>query len=237
MSNTCVIHIDLICMISGRLALAGQYMTFITDPLLYPSVIKHGRQLDFHSFSDKVAPRAFGYPPVRSRQLPGLHDDIQRSFLLLQGENLSPLTQSMMGNLMTVLRQDYLGDAGGWRNGRLMDFCRAVMFEASFLTLYGRPASGGRHGGMVTLSQHLEHFDQYFPLLVAGVPIAMLRRAQSSRRQLIHYFLPCRMTNWTDMSYFIRRRKELFDQRAFLNDTDKGGNHTDTHSPSPISFM
>lgn len=203
-------------------------MTFITDPLLYPSVIKHGRQLDFHSFSDKVAPRAFGYPPVGSPHLPGLSEDVQRTFLLLQGDNLGPLTDSMMGNLMMVLRQDYLGDTG-WGSGCLMDFCRAVMFEASFLTLYGRPASGGRHSGMVTLSQHLEHFDQYFPLLVAGFPITLLRRAQSSRRQLIHYFLPCRMSSWTNMSRFISTRQGLFEQRALLMDTDKGGAHTHTH--------
>lgn len=205
-------------------------MTFITDPLLYPSVVKHGHQLDFHSFSDKVAPRAFGYPPVRNLYLPGLPEDVQRSFLLLQGENLGPLTESMMGNLMTVLRQDYLGDAGSWRSGCLMDFCRAVMFEASFLTLYGRPACGGRHSGMVTLCQDLEHFDQYFPLLVAGVPIGMLRRAQISRCQLIQYFLPCRMSSWTNMSHFIRRRRELFEQRALLTDTDKGGTNTQTHT-------
>lgn len=200
-------------------------MTFIMDPLLYPSVIKHGRQLDFHSFSDKVAPRAFGYPPVRSLHLPGLDEDVQRSFLLLQGENLGPLTESMMGNLMTVLHQDYLGD-GSWKSGQLMDFCRAVMFEASFLTLYGRPALGARHSGMVTLSQDLEQFDLYFPLLVAGVPIAMLRQAQSSRHKLIRYFLPCEMSSWTNMSCFIRRRQELFELRASLKDTDKGGAHT-----------
>lgn len=205
--------------------IAGRYMTFITDPLLYPSVIKHGRQLDFHSFADKVAPRAFGYPPVRNRYVPGLHEDVQRTFTLLQGENLGPLTESMMANLMTVLRQDYLGDAASWRNGCLLEFCRAVMFESSFLTLYGKPASGSRHSGMVSLSRDLEQFDQYFPLLVAGVPITVLRRAQSSRQQLIHYFLPRRMSSWSSMSCFIRRRQELFEQIAMLTDTDKGAHH------------
>lgn len=211
-------------------------MTFITDPLLYPSVIRHGRQLDFHSFSDKVAPRAFGYPAVRSLHFPGLADDVQRSFLLLQGENLGLLTESMMGNLMKVLRQDYLGDAS-WRSGCLMDFCRTVMFEASFLTLYGRPASGSRHSGMVTLSQELEHFDMYFPLLVAGVPIALLRQAQNSRRKLIHYFLPCRMSSWTNKSCFIEKRQELFEQRALLKDTDKGGAHTHMHTRAAYQYF
>lgn len=202
-------------------------MTFITDPLLYPSVIKHGRQLDFHSFSDKVAPRAFGYQPVS--RLPGMHEEVLRSFTLLQGENLGPLTDSMMGNLMTLLRQDYLGPAAGWTSGRLLEFCRTLMFEASFLTLYGRSASSGRHSGMFALCQDLEHFDQYFPLLVAGVPIRLLRRAHSCRRQLIRYFLPCRMSGWSSMSYFIRRRRELFEQRAVMTDTDKGGARTHAH--------
>lgn len=205
-------------------------MTFIMDPVVYPNIIKHGRQLDFHSFSDKVAPVVFGYPPVRNRRLPGMHDDILRSFKLLQGENLGTLTESMMGNLMMLFRQDHLEAGGGWRSGRMLEFCRAVMFEATFLTLYGSTASGGRHSEMVSLREDLERFDQHFPLLVASVPIALLRQAKTSRNRLIQSFLPHRMSCWSNTSRFIRRRQELFEQRDTLRDTDKGGRHTRAHT-------
>ncbi|KAK5889670.1 hypothetical protein CesoFtcFv8_015653 [Champsocephalus esox] len=76
--------------------LAGKYLTFILDPLLYPSVVRQGRQLDFHQFADTVAPPTFGYPPVR-KGFPGLSEQIIRSFQLMQGEHLGVLTESMMG--------------------------------------------------------------------------------------------------------------------------------------------
>lgn len=204
-------------------------MTFIMDPVMYPNIIKHGRQLDFHSFSDKVAPVVFGYPPVKDRRLPGLHEDILRSFKLLQGDNLTALTESMMGNLMLVFRQDHLGDrmgdGGGWRSGSMYEFCSSVMFEATFLTLYGRPAYGKRHSGMCSLRKDLDRFDRMFPLLAAMVPIRLLRQAKSSRDKLINFFLPHKMSSWSNTSQFIQRRKELFEQNDMLRDIDKAGRH------------
>ncbi|XP_073346768.1 cytochrome P450 7B1 [Pagrus major] len=209
--------------------IAGKYMTFIMDPLLYPSVIKQGRQLDFHQFSDKVAPIVFGYPPVMNRKSPGLHDEIIRSFQLLQGDNLTSLTESMMGNLMLVFRQDHLserpGEEVGWRSGSMYDFCNSVMFEATFLTLYGKPASASRHSEMVVMRENFVRFDTMFPLLVAEVPIWLLRQTRVIREKLINYFLPHRMSCWLNTSRFIRRRLELLDQYDTLRDVDKAAHH------------
>lgn len=212
-------------------------MTFIMDPFMYPNIIKHGRQLDFHSFSDKVAPVVFGYPPVKNWRSPNLHVDILRSFKLLQGDNLTSLTESMMGNLMLVFRQDHLserpGDGGGWRSGTMYEFCSSVMFEATFLTLYGRPASSRRHSGMRPLREDLDRFDRRFPLLVAKVPIGLLRQAKTSRERLTNYFLPHRMSCWSNMSQFIKKRQELFDQNVVLRDIDKAGSFF--KGPFPLS--
>ncbi|KAM9349218.1 cytochrome P450 7B1 [Symphorus nematophorus] len=215
--------------------IAGKYMTFIMDPLMYPNIIKHGRQLDFHKFSDTVAPLAFGYPPIRDKKTPSLPSDIQRSFQLLQGDGLDSLTESMMGNLMLVMRQDHLGErpaaaaaaeeeGGGWRSGSMYDFCNTVMFEATFLTIYGRPAAATRHGETGALRENFITFDSMFPLLVAQVPIALLRRAKASRDRMTDYFLPHRMSRWANTSQFIRTRVEVLDQYA-LRDVDKAGHH------------
>nr|XP_046263244.1 cytochrome P450 7B1 [Scatophagus argus] len=204
-------------------------MTFIMDPFMYPSIIKHGRQLDFHKFSEKVAPVVFGYPPVRSGNYPGLHEEILRSFKLLQGDNLTALTESMMGNLMLVFRQDHMnvssGEESSWKSASMYDFCNSVMFEATFHTIYGRPASSSRHSEMGMLKENFDSFDTMFPLLVAKVPIRLLRRANASRKKLINYFLPHQMSCWSSTSQFVKRRRELFDQYGTLRAIDKAAHH------------
>uniref|UniRef100_A0A672I6A7 Cytochrome P450, family 7, subfamily B, polypeptide 1 n=1 Tax=Salarias fasciatus TaxID=181472 RepID=A0A672I6A7_SALFA len=208
--------------------MAGKYMTFVLDPLLYPYIIKHGRQLDFHEFSNKVAPITFGYPPVHSKLHPGLKEQIQRSFKLLQGESLTLLTESMMGNLMLVFRQDHLGHSD-WMSGSMYQFCLSVMFEATLLTMFGCVSSARRHGGVRALRDDFVKFDDKFPLLIAQVPICLLRGTRAIRKKLINYFLPDRMSCWTNMSEFIRMRMEVFDNYENLRDVDKAGRVLKTH--------
>lgn len=197
------------------------------DPLLYPNIIKHGRQLDFHEFAGKVAPVTFGYPPVVNCKFPGLQEQITRSFQLLQGDSLTSLTESMMGNLMLVFRQDHLGErgGGGWKSGSMYEFCNSVMFEATFLTIYGRPASASRHSGMAVLREDFVRFDTMFPLLIAQIPIWLLGRTKTIREKLINYFLPHRMSCWSNTSQFIKRRSELLQQYDTMRDVDRAGRH------------
>uniref|UniRef100_A0A3Q3J6P2 Cytochrome P450, family 7, subfamily B, polypeptide 1 n=1 Tax=Monopterus albus TaxID=43700 RepID=A0A3Q3J6P2_MONAL len=209
--------------------MAGKYMTFIMDPLMYPSIIKHGRQLDFREFTSRVAPITFDYPPVTDSKFPGLGEQIVRSFQLLQGDCLTPLTDSMMGNLMLLFRQDHLGAGpakeGIWRSANMFDFCHSVIFEASFLTLYGRPPSAHRHSSMGVVRKDFIKFDTMFPLLIAEIPIWLLGRTKAIRQKLINYFLPHKMVCWSNTSWFIRRRSELFEQYDVLRDIDKAAHH------------
>ncbi|XP_030606908.1 cytochrome P450 7B1-like isoform X2 [Archocentrus centrarchus] len=204
--------------------IAGKYMTFIMNPLLYPSIIKHGRQLDFHEFSNSVAPFAFGYPPISSK-FPGLQEQIKRSFLLLQGDSLTPLTESMMGNLMLMFHQDYLDKENGWKSASMYEFCNSIMFEATFLTMYGKPASARRHSGIGMLKNDFVRFDNMFPLLIAQIPIWLLGQTKAIRKRLIDYFLPQRMSCWSNVSEFIRTRSEVFEQYDTLRDVDKAAHH------------
>ncbi|XP_053186526.1 cytochrome P450 7B1 [Scomber japonicus] len=233
--------------------IAGKYMTFIMDPLMYPNIIKHGRQLDFHEFSNKVAPVTFGYPPVNKGKFPGLQEHVKRTFQLLKGDNLQLLTESMMGNLMLVFRQDHLNlrpvedlnpgledhldprlkdhldldpeDGGGWRTGSMYEFCNSVMFEATFLTMYGRPAAARRHSGMNLMREDFVRFDNMFPLLIAQIPIWLLGRTKAIREKLISCFLPQSVSRWSNTSQFIRERSQLFEQYDALRDVDKAAHH------------
>lgn len=210
--------------------MAGKYMTFIMDPLLFPSIIKHGRQLDFHEFTNKVASATFGYPPTNNAvKFPGLQEKISRTFQLLQGENLTRLTESMMGNLMLLFRQDHLGEGAGqvntWKSSKMYDFCNKVMFEASLLTMYGRPLTTRRHSGAGVLRDQFVQFDSMFPLLIAQIPIALLRGTKAVRQKLIEYFLPQRMALWSQTSQFIRTRSEVLTQYDTLGDIDRAAHH------------
>lgn len=214
----------------------GKYMTFVMNPLLYPAVIKQGKQLDFHEFSDAAASKTFGYPAVRTERFPGLSDKIQRSFLLLQGSALDSLTLRMMGNLQLVLQQllssQVVGKECDWRQEGLYEFCEHVMFEATFLTLYGQPpytnidacANLHRASWIDVLRNNFRKFDAMFPLLIARIPIGLLGRTKSIREELIRFFHPHRMAEWTGPSEFIKARKDLFQQYDTLKDLDKAGN-------------
>nr|XP_061795384.1 cytochrome P450 7A1-like [Nerophis lumbriciformis] len=200
-------------------------MTFVMNPLIYPSVIKHGRQLDFHEFTKKAAPAAFGYPPLIESRFPGLAEQIHRSFRLLHGENLAPLTQSMMANLLTLFRQDHLDPDGAWRTCGLYDFCMRVMFEATLATVYGRPVEGRRGADAAALRADFERFDDVFPLLIAGVPAWLLGSVRRVREQLIQYFLPQGLSRRADISNFVRRRAWLLEQHPRMSDVNKAAHH------------
>ncbi|KAM3604283.1 uncharacterized protein V6R79_008909 [Siganus canaliculatus] len=203
--------------------IAGKFMTFIMNPLMYPSIVKHGRQLDFHKFADRVVPPIFSYSPLW--KFPGLHEDILRTFQLLQGDSLTRLTESMMGNLMLVLRQDHLSRGEAWSAGSLYDFCLSVMFEASFLTVYGTPAAAARHPGMPELVKDFVDFDEMFPLLVAEVPIWLLRRARSCRSRILSRFQCPGVSSWPNVSLFVKKRAELFEGYGTMTNVDKAGHH------------
>lgn len=212
----------------------GRYITFIMNPLLYPSVIKHGKQLDFHTFADSAASKTFNYPSVQSGHFPGMSDNLQRCYTLLQGPALDPLTFSMMGNLQQVLRYRFLsseesGPDSDWKQADLYEFCKCVMFQTTFNTLYG-------HSSNLRLDQlreDFEKFDAFFPLLIAQVPIGLLGKTKEIREKLTRYFYPQKMAEWEAPSEFIQSRTALFQQYDTLQDRDKAGGsltHSHTHT-------
>ncbi|XP_077580058.1 cytochrome P450 7A1 isoform X2 [Stigmatopora nigra] len=198
-------------------------MTFVMNPLMYPNVIKHGRQLDFHEFTKKAAPAAFGYPPVTESRFPGLDRQIHATYRLLHGDNLAPLTRSMRANLLALVRRDHPDAA--WRTGGLYHFCVRLIFEATLATVYGRPADDLCGAKAEALRADFTLFDHVFPLLIGGVPAWVLGGVRSVRSRLIRYFLPQRMSDRADVSSFVRRRASLLEQHPPLTDVEKAAHH------------
>ncbi|KAK1790625.1 hypothetical protein P4O66_014506 [Electrophorus voltai] len=214
--------------------IAGKYMTFVMNPLLYPAVIKQGKQLNFHKFADVAASTVFSYPLMCTERFPGMSDQVQKCFLLLQGSALDLLTFRMMGNLQLILRRYFLSKQGeeleyDWHKVGLYEFCDCVMFEATFLTLYGQPPDtntdehthSGKESWTDGLRDNFKKFDRMFPLLLACVPISLLGKTKCTREKLIRFFHPRRMADWTSPSEFIQTCTELFQQYDTLKDLDK----------------
>ncbi|KAK7886604.1 hypothetical protein WMY93_026225 [Mugilogobius chulae] len=269
---------------------SGRYMTFSRSPpnvLLpslhdlrdepspIPSITRLGRQLDFHEFSNTVAPYMFGYSPHLPERVQDLRERALTTFKLLQGHHLTPLSESMMRNLLLVFREDYLEPAGSewrtaqlydfclrsrsewktsllydfclsvsleavslgvsgplslsvcsgseWRTAQLYDFCLSVSLEATFMTLYGRSASRHRHQNIPKIKENFVTFDRMIPMLIAQVPLWLLGRTKHVRQKLIDVFSSSVLSEWSDSSEFIQRRRQLFDQYNELSGQDKAG--------------
>ncbi|XP_055007936.1 cytochrome P450 7A1 isoform X2 [Boleophthalmus pectinirostris] len=201
-------------------------MTFIMNPLHFPVIVKHGRYMDFHEFTNVVSAHAFGYTPVTAERFPGVMDQINNTFKLLQGPHLPHLTENMTRNLLLVFREEHLsrGQSPEWKISHLHDFCLTVALEVGFMTLYGRSPSDHRLKDLQNIKQDFLCFDQKFPLLMAKVPLWLLGDVRSARQRLIERFSSSVMSDSSDLSLFVQRRRLLFHQHG-ISDHDAAGQH------------
>ncbi|XP_063779864.1 cytochrome P450 7B1 [Pseudophryne corroboree] len=204
--------------------LAGRYITFFMDPTQFQYVIRNGKKLDFHEFSNEMASRTFGYPPLSEAQHPQLRDNMHKIYKIMQGKPLDKLTDSMMKSLQHVFKWKF-SQATDWKTEKMYQFCCSIMFEASFMTLYGRdPVADGRKV-ISEMREKFTKFDAKFPYLVINIPMALLGDTKNIRAQLIDFFMPQKMDTWLDLAEVIQARKEILEQYDVLRDYDKAAHH------------
>ncbi|XP_053571050.1 cytochrome P450 7B1 [Bombina bombina] len=202
---------------------AGRYITFIMDPSQFQNVIRHGKQLDFHEFADEMASRTFDYPRLTEAKFPQLNDNLHRIYKILQGRALDKLTDSMMGNLQHVFKLKFL-QATDWKIEKMYQFCCCIMFEASFMTLYGRdPVADGRKV-ISEIREKFTKFDAKFPYLVINIPIALLGATKKIREELIHIFFRNKMEKRLEVSEVVQTRNNVLEQYE-LQDYDRAAHH------------
>ncbi|XP_069477216.1 cytochrome P450 7B1 isoform X2 [Ambystoma mexicanum] len=202
----------------------GKYMTFIMDPCQYQHVTKHGKQLDFSEFASDMASRTFDYPRLTEAAFPQLNDSMHKAYKILQGDGLSELTSSMMGNLQHVFKRKF-SQAADWRKEKLYEFCCSVMFEASFMTLYGtNPAADGQKD-ISEIRDKFSKFDAKFPYLFTSIPIVLLGATKKTREALIHTFFPDKMSRRLGVSDLVQYRSSVLDKYEQLLDYDKAAHH------------
>ncbi|OCT74773.1 hypothetical protein XELAEV_18033761mg, partial [Xenopus laevis] len=200
---------------------AGKYITFLMDSTQFQYVIKHGKQLDFHEFANSMASRTFDYPRLTEAKFPHLNDKMNRIYKIMQGRALDKLTDSMMGNLQHVFKWKF-SQATDWKAEKMYQFCCCIMFEASFMTLYGRdPIADGRKV-ISEIREKFTKFDAKFPYLVINIPIALLGATKKIREELIHFFFPNKMEKKNpEMSEVVQERKNTLEEY----DYDKAAHH------------
>jgi cytochrome P450 len=179
------------------LLVAGRRMHFVVDPFSFPLVLKAQDNLSFHEIGDEIGTRAFGYTSLP----PGADADaLQGAYAEhLKNAALGPLTARMEERLRVAFDR-FTGD--GWRDEGLFDFCSRVIFAAGMETLFGEGVADD------DALADFQRLDKWFPLLVAGVPVAALPGVVRARDRLMQRVDPMR----GDASAFIRARDLLLDR-------------------------
>ncbi|KAI7814564.1 cytochrome P450 7A1 isoform X1 [Triplophysa rosa] len=208
-----------------------KYFTFITDPFSFSLVVRQSKNLDFQKFAMGFSQRVFGHADFTSPVFSGSYREVHSIFRqTLQGPPLQELAQSMLGNLQAVLGRG-LSREHGWVEEGLQNFTNRIMFEAGFLTLFGRDAGLLRSDGvkcgktcMQKAAQDFLVFDRAFPALAAGVPIGLCMPAWRAREALAEELLHDELHRRNCISDLIQRRMDAFD-RMHLDETGKARTH------------
>ncbi|CAM4532774.1 unnamed protein product [Leuciscus chuanchicus] len=129
--------------------------------------------------------------------------------------------ESMLCNPQTVLDREN-GSEHQWLEEGLQSFTNRIMFEAGFLTLFGRDP-GFLQAGRTRMREFLA-FDHAFPFLAAGVPIGLIPRVWRAREALAEELMHEELHQRKCISDLIHRRMEAFN-RMHLDETGKARTH------------
>ncbi|XP_054446128.1 cytochrome P450 7A1 [Pteronotus mesoamericanus] len=202
--------------------LMGNYVHFITNPLSYHKVLCHGKYFDWKKFHFTTSAKAFGHRSIDPSD-GNTTENISKAFVKnLQGDALNSLTDAMMKNLQLVLRPPVNPESKmpAWVTEGMYAFCYRVMFEAGYLTLFGRDHTGQDAQKALILSKldNFKEFDKIFPALVAGLPIHVFKTAHQAREKLAEGLRHDNLGKRDHMSELVRF---LNDMLFTLDDVDK----------------
>ncbi|XP_036194194.1 cytochrome P450 7A1 [Myotis myotis] len=202
--------------------LMGNYVHFITNPLSYQKVLCHGKYFDWKKFHFTTSAKAFGHKSIDPSD-GNTTDNINKAFIrTLQGDALNSLTEAMMENLQLIMRTPAAPESKmpPWVTEGMYAFCYRVMFEAGYLTLFGRDLMGQDAQKALILKKldNFKEFDKIFPALVAGLPIHVFKTAHHAREKLAEGLRHENLGKRDHMSELVRF---LNDMLSTLDDMEK----------------
>lgn len=152
------------------LFIGGQRMTFVLDPMSTPAVLK-SPHLSFHPISDKVLATAFKLSALRDGRDLDLEaiEDLARS--RLKGDALAAMTAAMAENLRATVPAAL---PPTYETRGLYRLVWDLMFAAGTDALFGRGLANE------ALARAFATFDEQFPLMVAGLPSALIKKGNAA---------------------------------------------------------
>ncbi|XP_047418970.1 cytochrome P450 7A1 [Sciurus carolinensis] len=209
--------------------LMGKYVHFITNSLSYHKVLCHGKYFDWKKFHFTTSAKAFGHRSIDPSD-GNTTENINDTFIkTLQGDSLNSLTETMMENLQLILRPPILlkSKSSVWVKEGMYSFCYRVMFEAGYLTLFGRDLSRQDAQSALILNNldNFKQFDKVFPALAAGLPIHMFKTAYQAREKLAEGLRHENLKTRDQVSELIRLRMFLNDTLSTFDDLEKAKTH------------
>ncbi|XP_006877024.1 PREDICTED: cholesterol 7-alpha-monooxygenase-like [Chrysochloris asiatica] len=209
--------------------LMGKYVHFITNPLSFHKVLCHGKYFDWTKFHFTTSSKVFGH---RSIDPSDGHtaENINQTFIkTLQGDALNALDKTMMENLQLVMRPPILSKSktAAWMTEGMYSFCYRVMFEAGYLTLFGKDLTreDSQRALMLSNLDNFKQFDKIFPALVAGLPIHVFKAAHHAREKLAEDFKHENLRKRDHVSDLVSMRMVLNDQLSTFDDMEKAKTH------------
>ncbi|XP_076780358.1 cytochrome P450 7A1 [Arvicanthis niloticus] len=209
--------------------LMGKYVHFITNSLSYHKVLCHGKYFDWKKFHYTTSAKAFGHRSIDPND-GNTTENINNTFTkTLQGDALCSLSEAMMQNLQSVMRPPDLpkSKSTAWVTEGMYAFCYRVMFEAGYLTLFGRDLSktDTQRAFILNNLNNFKQFDQVFPALVAGLPIHLFKSAHKAREKLAESLKHENLYVRDKVSELIRLRMFLNDTLSTFDDMEKAKTH------------
>ncbi|XP_028626199.1 cholesterol 7-alpha-monooxygenase [Grammomys surdaster] len=209
--------------------LMGKYVHFITNSLSYHKVLCHGKYFDWKKFHYTTSAKAFGHRSIDPND-GNTTENINNTFTkTLQGDALCSLSEAMMQNLQSVMRSPSLpkSKSTAWVTEGMYAFCYRVMFEAGYLTLFGRDLSktDTQRAFILNNLDNFKQFDQVFPALVAGLPIHLFKTAHKAREKLAESLKHENLCVRDRVSELIRLRMFLNDTLSTFDDMEKAKTH------------
>lgn len=146
----------------------------------------------------------------------------------LQGPVLEQLITSMMDNTQIVMQRNKLS---GWITEGLQNFIHRIMFEAGYMTLFGKKEkaeedSVEKRPLMQKIIEDFLAFDNAFPQMAAGLPIYFCLRAFRAREALAEMLHHKYLKRNRCLSALIEKRMYAFDHiRPIIDELAKARTH------------
>eukprot|EP00002_Diphylleia_rotans_P022968 TRINITY_DN4511_c0_g2_i2.p1 TRINITY_DN4511_c0_g2~~TRINITY_DN4511_c0_g2_i2.p1 ORF type:complete len:511 (+),score=116.32 TRINITY_DN4511_c0_g2_i2:46-1578(+) len=188
------------------LVIAGRRMTFVLDPHAVPAILKDHKVLTFNEITREVSMDVFKLDPhLYEKSDTEIHQIYNRH---LQGASLKEMTTNMQLALEKCIREQ-LTPSKEWAKGStgLYAFCHRMIFESSTNAIFGE--------NFFTQEAWVNYktFDEFFPLLMAGLPGFMLKKPHEHRVALANHLT----SRFDDKSCtFIEERKRVLQQYTKL---------------------